>query len=275
MLGTGARYAEYGITGGFFLFTQALILALAYPAVLVSGGHTFGVLLTASFGEIPEEARPAIQSLLVALALLSVFIIGLVFEIIGSVFMLYEAFVFRKRLAMNQWVAKFVEAELPDYAEDYRLFLDLADFWSQWKEQWKRKNWFRLTWGFKRQRQVQQRFRRLESVLIAKVLTSGAKTEMLAEQISICRMSRAIGTALYVVSFEFLLGSGPVAEILPVHAPDPIYLGIIGFLILGCATLITLGAYSPFANMLLSLVYASWKSQTAPLAESRGERGET
>jgi hypothetical protein len=195
-----------------------------------------------------------------------------VLEIIGSVFMLYEANVFRKRLAMNQWIAKFVEAELPDYAEDYKF---LADLWSRWKEQWKPKNWFRLREGIKWQRQVQQQFRRLESVLIAKVLTSGAKTEMLAEQISICRMSRAIGTALYVVSFEFLLGSGPVAEILPVHAPDPIYLGIIGFLILGCATLITLGAYSPFANMLLSLVYASWKSQTAPLAESRGERGET
>jgi hypothetical protein len=254
MLGTGARYAEYGITGGFFLFTQALILALAYPAVLVSGGHSFGVLLTASFGEIPEEARPAIQSLLVALALLSVFIIGLVFEIIGSVFMLYEAFVFRKRLAMNQWVAKFVEAELPDYAEDYRLFLDLADFWSRWKEQWKPKNWFRLR-SFKWQRQVQQRFRRLESVVIAKVLTSGAKTEMLAEQISICRMSRAIGTALYVVSFEFLMGAGVFGEILSVHHEQfqPI-LWIIGLLIL---------AFARFANMLLSLVYASWKPQTA------------
>jgi hypothetical protein len=66
MLGTGARYAEYGITGGFFLFTQALILGLAYPDVLVSAAHSFGVLLTASVGEIPEEARPAIQSLLVA-----------------------------------------------------------------------------------------------------------------------------------------------------------------------------------------------------------------
>jgi len=36
MLGTGARYAEYGITGGFFLFTQALILGLAFPDVLLS-----------------------------------------------------------------------------------------------------------------------------------------------------------------------------------------------------------------------------------------------
>jgi hypothetical protein len=262
MLGTGARYAEYGITGGFFLFTQALILGLAFPDVLVSGAHSFGVLLTASVGNIPEEARPAIQSLLVALALLSVFIIGLVLEIIGSVFMLYEANIFRRRLAKNQWVASFVKAELPDYAEDYRFFLDLADLWSQFKEQWKPKNWFRR--GIKWQRNVQQRFRRLESVLIAKVLTSGAKTEMLAEQISICRMSRAIGTALYLVSFEFMMGAGVFGEILSVHHEQfqPI-LWIIGLLILVFATLITLGAYSRFANMLLSLVYASWKPHTA------------
>jgi hypothetical protein len=267
MLGTGARYAEYGITGGFFLFTQALILGLAYPDV-VSGAHSFSVQLTAIVDEIPEEARPAIQSLLVALALLSVFIIGLVLEIIGSVFMLYEAIVFRKRLAMNQWVAKFVEAELPDYVEDYRLLLDLEEFWSQVKAAWNPKNWFRPRGSFggmKWQRQVQQQFRRLESVLIAKVLTSGAKTEMLAEQISICRMSRAIGTALYVVSFEFIIWA---------NVQDSPFLGL-GALILVPATFITLGAYSRFANMLLSLVYASWKPQTAPLAESRGERGET
>ena len=66
MLGTGARYAEYGITGGFFIFTRALILGLAYPDVLVSGAQSFGVLLAASAEKIPEQARPAILSLLVA-----------------------------------------------------------------------------------------------------------------------------------------------------------------------------------------------------------------
>ena len=277
MLGTGARYAEYGITGGFFLFTQALILGLAYPDALVWGADRFGTLLSEE--NIPKLAQPAIQSLLVALALLSVFIIGLVLEIIGSVFMLYEANIFRRRLAMNQWVAKFVEAELPDYAEDYRFFLDLADLWSRLKEQWKPKNWFGRRGpfeggGIKWQRKVQQRFRRLESVLMAKVLTSGAKTEMLAEQISICRMSRAIGTALYVVGFELVVGSGVFGEILSVHEQTQVILAIIGWLSLVPATFITLGAYSRFANMLIALVYAGWKPKTAPLAESRGERGE-
>jgi hypothetical protein len=129
MLGTGARYAEYGITGGFFLLTQGLILGFD-PGVLTSGARSLGDLLTASVDKIPNDARLAIQSLLVALALLSVFIIGLVLEIIGSVFVVSEARLFRKRLAMNQWIAKFVQAELPDYAEDYRLVLDVPNVWS-------------------------------------------------------------------------------------------------------------------------------------------------
>ncbi len=50
---------------------------------------------------------------------------------------------------------------------------------------------------------------------------------------------------------------------------------IIAMLVIGCGSLIVLGAYSRFANMLIALVYAGWKPKTAPLAESRGERGET
>src|SRR5262249_49142757 len=162
-----------------------------------------GALLSAGLNKIPPPAQPGIQSLLVALALLSVFIIGLVLEIIGSVFMLWEARIFRKYLAMNQWIASF-EAGLPHYAEDYSLFLNLAHQIGPFGI---RKGFFLQlkkgpSEGFQWQRQVHQRFRRLESVLLAKALTSGAKTEMLAEQISICRMSRAIATALYVLSLE-------------------------------------------------------------------------
>jgi hypothetical protein len=261
MLGTGARYAEYGITGGFFLFTQALFLGLTHPDMLVWGADNLGVLLSASLNKIPPLAQPGIQSLLVALALLSVFIIGLVLEIIGSVFMLWEARTFRKYLAMNEWIAKFFEAELPHYAEEYGLFLDLADqigpfgfrkgFLSQLKKG--------PSEGFRWQRQVHQRFRRLESVLLAKALTSGAKTEMLAEQISICRMSRAIATALYVVSLE--LAFMPSWNLEAQGATLTLYWFLIVILIIA-SSLITSGAYSRFANTLFSLVYASSKPQT-------------
>jgi hypothetical protein len=259
MLGTGARYAEYGITGGFFLVTLALIFGFVFPDRLVWAATASGFLSSAILDKIPPLAQPAIQSLLVALALLSVFLVGLVLEIIGSVFVVYEAWVFRKFLIMNQWVAKFVEAELPDYAEDYGLFLDQVGQIFRWKQEF---------WGpvqifesiFQRPRQVQKRFRRLESALLAKVLTSGAKTEMLAEQISICRMSRSIAAALYLFLFLVFYVFIPLSSEARHFA---VLLSVIASFLV-CAFFIVTGAYSRFASMLFSLVYASWKAPDRP-----------
>jgi hypothetical protein len=94
MLGTGARYAEYGITGGFFLFLMALVLGLYFPDALTYGAEGLGKHFSAIIGKVPKLAQPAIQSLLTALALLSVFIVGLVVEIIGSLLVIGEADVF-------------------------------------------------------------------------------------------------------------------------------------------------------------------------------------
>src|SRR5262245_3133211 len=145
---------------------------------------------------------------------------------------------------MNQWIAKFFEAELPHYAEDYSLFLNLADQIGPFGI---RKGFFLQlkkgpSEGFQWQRQVHQRFRRLESVLLAKALTSGAKTEMLAEQISICRMSRAIATSLYVAGVELAAVSQAFGTF------GRLATQLVAMLIFVCGSSITVGAYSRFAN---------------------------
>src|SRR5262245_36497237 len=127
MLGTGARYAEYGITGGFFIFTTVLILGLLFPHALSYGADSFANFLSAMVNKFSPVAQSAIQNLLVAFGLLSIFIVGLVLEILGSFFMIREAFIFREHLAENKWIANFVQTKMPDYAEDYALFLELAD----------------------------------------------------------------------------------------------------------------------------------------------------
>jgi hypothetical protein len=76
-------------------------------------------------------------------------------------------------------------------------------------------------------------------------------------------MSRAIAIALYVVGCELAFGSWAFGEVLPVHL-----LPWIGALILACAPFITVGAYSRFANVLLSLVYAG--SPDRPISRVSG-----
>jgi hypothetical protein len=283
MLGTGARYAEYGITGGFFLFTTALILGLVFPATLIYGADSLGGLLSVTVGKFPPIVQPAVQSLLVALGLLSVFIIGLVLEIFGSLWV-PEAFIFREHLVGNKWIANFVQAEMPDYEHDYILILNLTDKETRIsdleREQGMRFNlWSRKYWVWwwetvkdssQKNKLVQHAFRRLEFAFVANVLTSGAKTEILTEQISICRMSRSIATALAIGACEMLLGiygviyldlssqfSRALYHFLPIVF---IILLIAGAtLLFKCALAITRGAYSRFAYILVSLVYAGWK----------------
>ena len=228
--------------------------------------------MSAIYGKVPTAAQPAIQSLLVALALLSVFITGLLLDLIGSVFVIWEAWIFRKQLKKNAAGSKaYFTAEMRDYAEDYKAFLVLSEQISvlgQMKETtrmllglWRPSGWreyFHTLWskGILWQRNVQQLFRRLEFALIAKVLASGAKTDMLSEQISICRMSRAITAALYAISLE----------VFPIIAPDngssgiDMLLATLAFIVIcGCATAISLSAYSRFTLILFALVNAGIK----------------
>ena len=88
------------------------------------------------------------------------------------------------------------------------------------------------------------------------MLASGAKTDMLSEQISICRMSRAITAALYAISLE----------VMPIIAPDnassvlDMLLAALAFIaIFLCATAISLSAYSRFTLILFALVNAGIK----------------
>jgi len=262
MLGTGARYAEYGITGGFFLFTTALIFGLAFPSALIHCADSLGSLLSATLVKLPKPAHPAIQGLLVALALLSVFIIGLVLELIGSVFWGIEAYVFLGHLVDNKkWMAKFVQAELPDDGKTYTFLAD-----DKKRQEYYRAHWRRLLepiafvmWNSP----LRAPFRRLEFNLIAKVLTSGAKTELLTEQISICRMSRGIATALYAAALLLLtLPLDPAFARTSLGGWLFLVVIILVILLPLSAFAITRGAYSRFAFILFSLVYASWKPQT-------------
>ena len=115
MFGTGARFAEYGITGGFFILLQLLILGWAVPGGVSSAVQLTAALMAGLDGKDLAPLFPAIQSLSVALALLSVFITGLLLDLIGSFFWMWEARLFRFHLIRNgKWIVRLIEAEMPD-----------------------------------------------------------------------------------------------------------------------------------------------------------------
>jgi hypothetical protein len=281
MFGTGARFAEYGITGGFFILSQLLLLGWADPGAVGSALQFTGALLANLNQQDLAPLFPAIQSLAVALALLSVFITGLLLDLIGTISVVWEARVFRDHLIRNRnWIERLIETELPDRKRDYVCFLTLLDrisprsAWSHtfklspfWSASERRRR-SRITLGL-RQRML-QKFRRLEAALVAEVVVAGVKTDLLGEQMSVSRMSRAITLAIFLSALEFCL-----APHIPVLWHSLWYLfGISGrgnFLDISSfglgadlaavvatvfAIIVVRAAYSRFCLMLFSQVYA-------------------
>ena len=102
------------------------------------------------------------------------------------------------------------------------------------------------------QRRVQQLFRQLELALVAKVLASGAKVDMMTEQVSICRISRALAAALYTLTFEAMFMAGPADA----GTSGLLWMGA-SFLLIAAGGLIVVGAYSRFCQIMFSLLYVT------------------
>src|SRR5262245_53393486 len=109
MISLGARFADYGLTGGFFLFAQVILLTSLLPTRTAGLAETFAHQLTTLLAAMPEAVRPAITSLLAALAIISIFFIGLLLEALGSHFVIWEADIFWTHLHRNQpWIGSIL-----------------------------------------------------------------------------------------------------------------------------------------------------------------------
>jgi hypothetical protein len=269
MFGTGTRFAEYGITGGFLIVTQIVMLGWLVPDGPAYAAVVFGNLFTAISAAVPAPAQPALQSLVVALALLSVFITGLLLDLVGSYSLAGEARLFRYHLIKNRrWVSQLIETELSNYAGDYARFLrierrfdvpsdrrkfiaGLALWRSDVRRTWRRSRLCSL-------RRMQKTFRRLEAGLVARIVASGTKTDLLVEQLSVCRMARAIVVALMLMaveawSFAFWLSfrsNGEEAGYILLWQMLPTVVTVVG-------VFISNAAYSRLCLLLFSLLYAS------------------
>jgi hypothetical protein len=117
------RFAEYGITGGFFLVTQFLVFGIVFPSIWTGGADTLKQLQTIVRNN--SVIVPALQNLTIALALLiSIFLIGLVLDLIGSPLALVEAKVVKNGLMKNkEWIDELMKSDLHYYAHEYDLFL--------------------------------------------------------------------------------------------------------------------------------------------------------
>lgn len=236
------RLPDYGLTGDFFIFAQAAILYWAFPEFVTSKIDELGEGLTILFDRTPAGAHTALGSLLAALAIVTVFFIGLLLDLGGSLVGL-QSLIFNAHLRRNdQWVSGLF-GRFSDYVQDDYAKIKAA--WNAKSGKEARKKW------------SPKYLRRLESLLLAHALCSDgdSKAVWLDDQRRVCRIASAISIALFLLALEL-----SVLALLEGAAGAWAPIGI-SYAALVIAAFVTASAYGRFCTTLFALAYMSVKAE--------------
>ncbi|MBH5390453.1 hypothetical protein [Bradyrhizobium diversitatis] len=263
------RFADYGLTGGLFLVCQlGLLWAL---------GYWFPVLK-----ELEKLWLPPNNSLLApitagfagALAVIAVFVVGLVLDLLASYFRNLEMHVFTTHLHYNRdWLNGLFEANKVYCGKDFEPFQrmqqdllsrsqqglgDVLMILKLWKLE-SRRTYVELAKAlFGR---MPSQYQRLWSFLISYIaVQSGSSTQLslMTDEYSLWRTARAIGLALFIFAAEVFL--------IPVYSNDAsmltFFFGALFFLFgMIFSMYITHATYSRLCFTLFSLVYVIYDKQ--------------
>lgn len=237
-----SRFTEYGLTGTFFIITQILLFynlhdSRLYDQIITGIGNFHN-----SIGLLSSDNT---SSLLTALAFVSVFVIGLSLDLMGSVFLRREMECLSLEIKKNTtWLDGFVEKNSEYMADDYAQIL----------------NNFRdtkmLTSLFSHIKTINNADR-VRSFFISYVLThlGNDKSQILIEQIHLWRTGRVISVIIWIFSAEILL-----MEYLSSSFSYATFAIILISLMV--ATYLAKSAYQRMLTTLFSLMYISTKENT-------------
>jgi len=261
----GSRFTEYGLTGGFFWICQLLVFTYSGQAkVLLS--NLSSVKLEPSW--ILQIGSPAIT----ALAIIAVFVAGLLLDLSAVYFRRWEMSVFHRHLIRNRdWLDQLI-ADHKGYCEaDYKEFERQFDKSSRSKDT-EAGFGVSLLWNRKRRQQYiaavkrgwgpwrAHPYERLWSFFASYVLVESGSSQLslMVDQYYLWRTGRAISTSLVILILEvwYLTVGFPWFS----QPPMPHVSWLVAFVpwaVAALAITITLGTYSRLCFTLFSLVYVT------------------
>jgi hypothetical protein len=244
----GSRFTEYGLTGGFFWICQFILLWCSGQIQPLQSNVSTVQLHIAKDIPIP------ITSLVTALAIIAVFVTGLLLDLSAVYFRPLEMGVFRRHLVRNRdWVGRLIADHKgyceADYEEFERLPKDMPKrsyillFWNQ--------EWRQRAWAVLRQARP---YERLWSFFASYVLVQSGSSQLslMVDQYYLWRTGRAVSAALLILLCE-------VTVLIVSRASLIVFLLVFSFS-LGVTVLtmaITLGTYSRLCFTLFALVYVT------------------
>jgi hypothetical protein len=254
----GSRFTEYGLAGGFFWICQFILIWCS--------GQTQTLLsnLSTVQKQIPEHLPIAITSLVSALAIIAVFVTGLLLDLFAVYFRPTEMRIFCRHLVRNRdWLGQLIadhkgycEADYEEFerrlgetslAKDMWAGIAILLFWNQERRQRYvgalKRGW---AWGLARP------YERLWSFFASYVIVQSGSSQLslLVDQYYLWRTGRAVSAALIILFLEIL--------IVPRAYEFPFLLGFFFPLaVTVLAIVITLGTYSRLCFTLFALVYVT------------------
>jgi hypothetical protein len=219
----GSRFTEYGLTGGFFWICQLILLWYSgQTQALLSNLSTVQLQVPNGISQIgmSQIGSTAITSLVGALAIITVFLAGLLLDLLAEYFFRSTEMrvVFHRHLVRNRdWLGRLIADHKgycePDYEQVERRFgesslvkdmlagLDIFLFWNRDRRQ----RYFAAVkrgWGWGLARPYERLWSFLASYVI--ILSGSSELSLMVDQYYLWRTGRAVSMVLVIVHFNFL-----------------------------------------------------------------------
>ncbi len=189
----GSRFTEYGLTGGFFWICQFIFLWRSGQTQTLLGK------LSTVQNQIPEHLPIAITSLVSALAIIAVFVTGLLLDLLAGYFRPLEMGVFHKHLVRNRdWLGRLI-ANHKGYCEaDYEEFERQFDRTSPPSASQKR------LFAVLKRAWVAGPYERLWSFFTSYIFVESGSLQLslMVDQYYLWRTGRAVSVSLIILLFE-------------------------------------------------------------------------
>lgn len=194
------RFTEFGMTGAFFLLSQlCVIIFVLDPAVVAkAAAQNWASALNSYQAHLPELLRDTTNSLFTVVGVISIFVTGLILDLIGSYFAFLEMILFSRHLRRNRaWLNDMADHCQETVRRDYQQLRD--DFGTGYLVG-PRQLWQRF--------QMSSAYNNLQAFLYSHIQVFSSMPGTLVDNMHLWRTSRAVSTTLLILSVEVYFFNG-------------------------------------------------------------------
>ena len=238
-----SRFSEFGLTGAFFWIAQIIYFSVVHDTEVLKYSPEWIATINQYqplAEKLPQTFIDVTSSLLTAFGIIGIFVTGLILNLLGSYFFLFEDIYFNRHLDRNrEWLEDMI-GDCPGAVRDDYLKL---------REEFGTRIFVSPLKGFERAR-LTSCCTRVQSFLFSYIHVFGdnGSPETLGDHVHLWRTARAIGITFWVLAIEILTFG--------LHGPGW-WTAALGILLTLLGVYTTLRSYNRMCQTLFTLACAT------------------